>query len=203
MAEQKKKKNPLLERFKRDMNTKEDLAKLQNKAKLESLASSGNKKLSEPAKKQLQINKAKDEDERASAAMSRSRQTVEALSNRATLKNYGGYSGPAETETKVDNPAKPKPKPKPQVAASAPKPKPKPQPTASKPKPKPAEVQPTNKRVTSAKSTLFIGPEASKAQSKFTPKSKPPKPKSSDFPPTAKGTEQFAAALRAWNKKYG
>ena len=112
------------------------------------------------------------------------------------------YAGPGYSAGEAP---KPKPKPKPQVAASAPKPKPKPQPTASKPKPKPkpVEVNPTNKRVTSAISTLFISPEASAAQSKFTPKSKPPKPKSSDFPPTARGTEQFAAALRAWNKKYG
>ena len=60
-----------------------------------------------------------------------------------------------------------------------------------------------NRRFTSATSNLFISKEASEAQSKYTPKSKPPKPKSSDFPPTARGTEQFAAALRAWNKKYG
>lgn len=207
MAEEKKKKNPLLERFKQDMNTKEDLAKLQERAKQESLASSKNKKLSEPAKRQLQINKNKEEDDRASSAMKESRKTIEALSNRATLRNYGGSSGPAETEGEVTNPAKPKPK----TEAAKPKPKPKPQqaapvkPTApAKPETsKTAEVKPNNKRFTSAQSTLFIGPDAKKAQAAYTPQSKPPRPKSSDFPPTARGTEQFAAALRSWKKKYG
>jgi len=143
MAEQKKKRNPLLDRFKKDMNTKEDLAKLQEKAKQETLAASKNKKLSEPAKQKLKVQKQSDEDQRASAAMKRSRETINALANRGTLKSYGGYSGPAETENKVTNPAKPpapKPKPKPQATAPKPKPKPKPQAAApAKPKPKPTK----------------------------------------------------------------
>ena len=206
MAEQKKKRNPLLERFKKDMNTKEDLAKLQEKAKQETLAASKNKKLSEPAKQKLKVQKQTDEDQRASAAMKRSRETVNALANRGTLKNYGGYSGPAETESKVTNPAKPpaskpKPKPKPQAAAS----KPKPQATApaSKPKPKPAETKSTNTRMTSATSNLFMGKDAAASQSKFRTGSRPAKPKSSDYPPNEEGTRRYAAALRAWTKKYG
>jgi len=205
MAEQKKKRNPLLDRFKKDMNTKEDLAKLQEKAKQETLAASKNKKLSEPAKQKLKVQKQSDEDQRASAAMKRSRETINALANRGTLKSYGGYSGPAETENKVTNPAKPpasKPKPKPQ--ATAPKPKPKPQVTASaKPKPKPAEVKPSKSGRTSATSDLFIGDKAAASQSKFRPGSRPAKPKSSDYPPNEEGTRRYAAALRAWTKKYG
>jgi hypothetical protein len=171
MAEQKKKRNPLLDRFKKDMNTKEDLAKLQEKAKQETLAASKNKKLSEPAKQKLKVQKQSDEDQRASAAMKRSRETINALANRGTLKSYGGYSGPAETENKVTNPAKPpasKPKPKPQATA------PKPQAAApAKPKPKPAEVQPSKSRMTSATSNLFIGKEAAAAQRGYREKDKP------------------------------
>ena len=194
MAEQKKKRNPLLDRFKKDMNTKEDLAKLQEKAKQETLAASKNKKLSEPAKQKLKVQKQSDEDQRASAAMKRSRETINALANRGTLKSYGGYSGPAETENKVTNPAKspaPKPKPKPQATASA------------KPKPKPAEIKPSKSGMTSATSNLFIGKEAAASQSKFRPGSRPAKPKSSDYPPNEEGTRRYAAALRAWTKKYG
>ena len=205
MAEQKKKRNPLLDRFKKDMNTKEDLAKLQEKAKQETLAASKNKKLSEPAKQKLKVQKQSDEDQRASAAMKRSRETINALANRGTLKSYGGYSGPAETENKVTNPAKsPAPKPKPKPQATAPKPKPKPQATASaKPKPKPAEIKPSKSGMTSATSNLFIGKEAAASQSKFRPGSRPAKPKSSDYPPNEEGTRRYAAALRAWTKKYG
>ena len=203
MAEEKKKRNPLLERFKKDMNTKEDLAKLQEKAKQETLAASKNKKLSEPAKQKLKVQKQTDEDQRASAAMKRSRETVNALANRGTLKNYGGYSGPAETESKVTNPAKP-PASKPKPQAATPKPKPKPQaPTSAKPKPKPAEVQTAKPQMTSAMSNLFVGPKATEAQSKFRPTPRPAKPKSSDYPPNEEGTRRYAAALRAWTKKYG
>ena len=202
MAEQKKKRNPLLDRFKKDMNTKEDLAKLQEKAKQETLAASKNKKLSEPAKQKLKVQKQSDEDQRASAAMKRSRETINALANRGTLKSYGGYSGPAETENKVTNPAKSpasKPKPKPQATA-----KPKPQAAApAKPKPKPAEVKPSKSGRTSATSDLFIGDKAAASQSKFRPGSRPAKPKSSDYPPNEEGTRRYAAALRAWTKKYG
>ena len=176
------------------MNTKEDLAKLQEKAKQETLAASKNKKLSEPAKQKLKVQKQSDEDQRASAAMKRSRETINALANRGTLKSYGGYSGPAETENKVTNPAKspaPKPKPKPQATASA------------KPKPKPAEIKPSKSGMTSATSNLFIGKEAAASQSKFRPGSRPAKPKSSDYPPNEEGTRRYAAALRAWTKKYG
>jgi len=196
MAEQKKKRNPLLDRFKKDMNTKEDLAKLQEKAKQETLAASKNKKLSEPAKQKLKVQKQSDEDQRASAAMKRSRETINALANRGTLKSYGGYSGPAETENKVTNPAKspaPKPKPKPKLQAAAP----------AKPKPKPAEVKPSKSGMTSATSNLFIGDKAAESQSKFRPGSRPAKPKSSDYPPNEEGTRRYAAALRAWTKKYG
>jgi hypothetical protein len=179
MAEQKKKRNPLLDRFKKDMNTKEDLAKLQEKAKQETLAASKNKKLSEPAKQKLKVQKKSDEDQRASAAMKRSRETINALANRGTLKSYGGYSGPAETENKVTNPAKPpasKPKPKPQ--ATAPKPKPKPQAAAPTPKPKP-EAKPQmsslfdRRKMTSATSNLFIGPRAAAAQRGYREEDRP------------------------------
>lgn len=110
--------NPLLERFKKDMNSKEDLDKAQEKAKQESLASSKNKKLSDQAQKQLKINKAKEENASADNAFKRSRQDVTALSNRATLKNYGGYSGAPETESE--------PKPRPVSNVSDPKNKPHP-----------------------------------------------------------------------------
>ena len=112
--------NPLLERFKRDMNSKEDLDKAQEKAKQESLASSKNKKLSDQAQTQLKINKAKEEDASADNAFKRSRQDVTALSNRATLKNYGGYSGAPETESEpkkksVSDVSNPKNKPHPKA----------------------------------------------------------------------------------------
>lgn len=110
--------NPLLERFKKDMNSKEDLDKAQEKAKQESLASSKNKKLSDQAQNQLKINKAKEEDASADNAFKRSRQDVTALSNRATLKNYGGYPGAPETESEpkkkdVSDVSNPKNKPHP------------------------------------------------------------------------------------------
>jgi hypothetical protein len=177
MAEQKKKRNPLLERFKKDMNTKEDLAKLQEKAKQETLAASKNKKLSEPAKQKLKVQKQTDEDQRASAAMKRSRETVNALANRGTLKNYGGYSGPAETESKVTNPAKSTGKPKP-AAKPAPAAKAQPgpvKPTASTKPAKPKVRMPSlfdRPRMTSATSELFIGDKAAQEMKKK------PKPKS-------------------------
>lgn len=112
--------NPLLERFKKDMNSKEDLDKAQEKAKQESLASSKNKKLSDQAQNQLKINKAKEEDASADNAFKRSRQDVTALSNRATLKNYGGYPGAPETESEpkkkdVSDVSNPKNKPHPKA----------------------------------------------------------------------------------------
>jgi len=112
------------------------------------------------------------------------------------------YAGPGYSAGEAP---KPKPKPKPQAAAPAPKPKPKPQATAPtpKPKPKPAEVQPSKSRMTSATSNLFIGDKAAESQSKFRPGSRPAKPKSSDYPPNEEGTRRYAAALRAWTKKYG
>ena len=180
MAEQKKKRNPLLERFKKDMNTKEDLAKLQEKAKQETLAASKNKKLSEPAKQKLKVQKQTDEDQRASAAMKRSRETVNALANRGTLKNYGGYSGPAETESKVTNPAKSTGKPKP-AAKPAPAAKAQPGPVKPTASTKPAkETTPKvrmpslfdRRRMTSATSELFIGDKAAQEMKKK------PKPKS-------------------------
>ena len=181
MAEQKKKRNPLLERFKKDMNTKEDLAKLQEKAKQETLAASKNKKLSEPAKQKLKVQKQTDEDQRASAAMKRSRETVNALANRGTLKNYGGYSGPAETESKVTNPAKSTGKPKP-AAKPAPAAKAQPGPVKPTASTKPAkETTPKvrmpslfdRRSMTPATSELFFGDKAAQAmKQKPKPKSK-------------------------------
>jgi len=112
------------------------------------------------------------------------------------------YAGPGYSAGEAPKP-KPKPKPKPQAAAPAPKPKPKPQAAAPTPKPKPAEVKPSKSRMTSATSNLFIGREAAASQSKFRPGSRPAKPKSSDYPPNEEGTRRYAAALRAWTKKYG
>ena len=116
------------------------------------------------------------------------------------------YAGPGYSAGEA-----PKPKPKPQVAApkpkpqaATPKPKPKPQaPTSAKPKPKTAEVQTATPQMTSAMSNLFVGPKATEAQSKFRTGSRPAKPKSSDYPPNEEGTRRYAAALRAWTKKYG
>lgn len=206
MAEEKKKKSikETLAELKGMGTSSEGFKKQAETSKQETLAASKNKKLSEPAKEKLKVQKQKDEEATASEALRRSRETVKALSTRATLKNYGGYSGPAETEGQVTNPAKPsaKPKPKPQpqaAAASAPKP----QPTASAPTPTKPPVKPSNTRMTSATSNLFIGKEAAESHSKFRPGSRPAKPKSSDYPPNEEGTRRYAAALRAWTKKYG
>lgn len=208
MAEEKKKKSikETLAELKGMGTSSEGFKKQAETSKQETLAASKNKKLSEPAKEKLKVQKQKDEEATASEALRRSRETVKALSTRATLKNYGGYSGPAETEGQVTNPAKPpakpKPKPKPQpAAASAPRLQPT---TSTKPKPRPAAgTQPSNTQMTSATSNLFIGKEAAESQSKFRPGSRPAKPKSSDYPPNEEGTRRYAAALRAWTKKYG
>jgi len=209
MAEEKKKKSikETLAELKGMGTSSEGFKKQAETSKQETLAASKNKKLSEPAKEKLKVQKQKDEEATASEALRRSRETVKALSTRATLKNYGGYSGPAETEGQVTNPAKlsakPKPKPQPQAAAAS---APKPQPTASaptpKPKPKPT-VKPSNTRMTSATSNLFIGKEAAESQSKFSPGSRPAKPKPTDYTPDEKGTKKYADDLRAWIKKYG
>ena len=184
MAEEKKKKSikETLAELKGMGTSSEGFKKQAETSKQETLAASKNKKLSEPAKEKLKVQKQKDEEATASEALRRSRETVRALSTRATLKNYGGYSGPAETEGQVTNPAKPsakpKPKPKPQPQAAAkPVPVKSTPPAKFKPQPNPTGSIPKlfdRRKMTSATSELFISPEAAQAM-KNKPKPNPPK----------------------------
>ena len=183
MAEEKKKKSikETLAELRSMGTSSEGFKKQAEQSKQESLAASKNKKLAESAKKQLQINKAKEEDDRASTAMKESRKTIEALSNRSTLRNYGGSSGPAETEGNVTNPAKSAGKPKP-AAKPAPAAKAQPGPVKSTAPAKPAkETTPKvrvpslfdRRKMTPATSELFIGDKAAqemKSKAKTKPK---------------------------------
>jgi len=223
MAEEKKKKSikETLAELKGMGTSSKSFQETAEKAKQETLAASKNKKLSEPAKAKLKVQKQKEESASADAALKRSRETVNALSTRATLKNYGGYGGPAETEGQVTNaakpPAKPKPKPKPQAAAA---PAPKSQPTASaatpKPKPKPT-VKP---------SSLYISPEAKANMTKPAAESTAPvrsssqgrgrnrpgnsrtrpkptpmaKPNFRAYPNTSEGLRDYDAAMAKWRR---
>lgn len=215
MAEQKKKRQSIAESLKelRGMGTNSQSFKdTAEREKNKMLAISKNKKLSEPAKAKLNETKGvgpvRDGNEYGKNIRGSGIGPVSDGQSYARKIETKGV-GPVKSGEEYASSMKPKPKPKPEAAK--PKPKPKPQqaapvkPTApAKPETsKTAEVKPNNKRFTSAQSTLFIGPDAKKAQAAYTPPSKPPRPKSSDFPPTARGTEQFAAALRSWKKKYG